>query len=393
MAAASTAIDAAAAAPKEPPDEYISIAQLRFAAVKGKDPAAAQAKLLALIKKREMGPLYSAVCEQLGTAPDAALVSSLAAANAAELAKIDETIARCDKDEGESEVREAYLARSDFYVRIGENAKAHTAIEETYTKTVAIGLRLDLLLCKLRVGFFFDDLKLVKATVDRAKALLETGGDWERRNRLKVYEAVFLMSIRDLKKSSALFLDSIATFTATELISYNTFILYAVSTSLVALPRSEIKPKIIDAPEILQVIQEIPHLAGLVNGLYGCSYRLLFVSLVEVIETLKADRYFAQHARHYWRETRVLAYTQFLESYRSVSLQSMAASFGVSAAFLDSELAAFISAGRLSCSIDKVGGIVSSTRPDTKNAQYQAVIKSGDLLLNRVQRLSRVVNL
>jgi len=120
---------------------------------------------------------------------------------------------------------------------------------------------------------------------------------------------------------------------------------------------------------------------------------MLFASLVEVIDMLLADRYFAAHARYYWREVRVLAYTQFLESYRAVSLQSMAASFGVSSAFLDAELAAFISGGRLSCSIDKVAGIVSSTRPDTKNAQYQATIKQGDLLLNRVQRLSRVVNM
>ena len=58
---------------------------------------------------------------------------------------------------------------------------------------------------------------------------------------------------------------------------------------------------------------------------------------------------------------------------------------------IDVELSGFISAGRLSCSIDKVSGIVSSTRPDTKNAQYQATIKQGDLLLNRVQKLSRVI--
>jgi 26S proteasome regulatory subunit N7 len=35
------------------------------------------------------------------------------------------------------------------------------------------------------------------------------------------------------------------------------------------------------------------------------------------------------------RELRVLVYTQFLESYRSVRLASMAASFGVSIDFLD----------------------------------------------------------
>ena len=89
----------------------------------------------------------------------------------------------------------------------------------------------------------------------------------------------------------------------------------------------------------------------------------------------------------------MLAYSQFLESYMSVSLSSMAQTFGTSPNFLDQDLSQFISMGRLSCSIDKVNGIVSSTRPDTKNAQYQATIKQGDLLLNRVQKLSRVTNI
>ena len=90
---------------------------------------------------------------------------------------------------------------------------------------------------------------------------------------------------------------------------------------------------------------------------------------------------------------RILAYSQLLESYKSVQLESMARAFGVSIEFLDKELSRFIASGRLHCKIDKVGGIVETTRPDNKNAQYQAVIKQGDLLLNRVQNLSRVINL
>jgi len=39
-----------------------------------------------------------------------------------------------------------------------------------------------------------------------------------------------------------------------------------------------------------------------------------------------------------------------------------------------------------------VGGILETMRPDSKNAQYQALIKQGDLLLNRVQKLSRVID-
>jgi len=384
------AADSATADASEPKNEYMQIAALRFAASQGK--AAAKSKLLELIKKREMAPLYTLVCEQLGWTTDEALLSSMRAANAAELAKLDARLAECQEQEGETEVREALLAKSDFKVRIGEKEAAITAIEETFGKTVAMGLRLDLLLTKLRVGLFFDDLKLVKTTVERAKGLLELGGDWERRNRLKVYEALFLIRIRDFTKASTLLLDAIATFTATELVPYNEFIMYTVVASLVALPRSDLKPKVIDAPEILQVIGEIPHISELINGLYSCQYRTLMRALVDIIEVIKTDRYFSQHARYYWREVRVLAYSQFLESYRSVSLTSMAQTFGVSAEYLDNDLSQFISASRLSCSIDKVNGIVSSTRPDTKNAQYQATIKQGDSLLNRVQKLSRVIN-
>ena len=37
--------------------------------------------------------------------------------------------------------------------------------------------------------------------------------------------------------------------------------------------------QVIDAPEILQVLGEIPHLANLLNGLYECRYRTLMEAL------------------------------------------------------------------------------------------------------------------
>jgi len=61
--------------------------------------------------------------------------------------------------------------------------------------------------------------------------------------------------------------------------------------------------------------------------------------------------------------------------------------------FLFRELSRYIAAGRLHCKVDKVGGIVETNRPDSKNWQYQATIKQGDILLNRVQKLSRVINI
>ena len=41
---------------------------------------------------------------------------------------------------------------------------------------------------------------------------------------------------------------------------------------------------------------------------------------------------------------------------------------------------------------DKFGGVVETNRPDLKNAQYRDMIQQGDLLLNRIQKLARVVD-
>ena len=43
--------------------------------------------------------------------------------------------------------------------------------------------------------------------------------------------------------------------------------------------------------------------------------------------------------------------------------------------------------------MDKMAGIVESNRPDAKNALYRTIIKQGDLVLNRVQKLSKVIDL
>ena len=65
-----------------------------------------------------------------------------------------------------------------------------------------------------RSDIAFGDWHAAKQQIDKAKKLCDEGGDWERKNRLKVYEALFLMVTRDFKKAGELFLDSTATFGA-----------------------------------------------------------------------------------------------------------------------------------------------------------------------------------
>jgi len=105
------------------------------------------------------------------------------------------------------------------------------------------------------------------------------------------------------------------------------------------------------------------------------------------------DRYLQPHAEHNLHELYVLGYKQFLYSYKSVRLDSLVASFGVGVNFLDLQLSRFIAAGRLTAKIDKFGGVVETNRPDMKNSQYRDMIQKGDLLLNRIQKLTRVVDM
>ena len=115
--------------------------------------------------------------------------------------------------------------------------------------------------------------------------------------------------------------------------------------------------------------------------------------MVDVQAILLSDRFFQPHTGYLMRELHVLGYKQFLDSYKSVTLDRMAKSFGVTPYFLDLQLSRFIAAGRLTAKIDKVEGVVETNRPDLKNAQYRDMIMKGDLLLNRVQKLARVMDL
>lgn len=52
-------------------------------------------------------------------------------------------------------------------------------------------------------------------------------------------------------------------------------------------------------------------------------------------EQIKLDRYLYPHFRYYMREVRTVVYSQFLESYKSVTIEAMAKAFGVTVEFID----------------------------------------------------------
>lgn len=75
---------------------------------------------------------------------------------------------------------------------------------------------------------------------------------------------------RDVKEAASLLIDCIATFSCNEICSYQSFIVYAVMTNLLHLPRPQLKEKILDGPEILSVAKDIPEVVRLVYVLLYC---------------------------------------------------------------------------------------------------------------------------
>lgn len=233
----------------------------------GKSQAESKDRILATVKEKSATPIYRMLCERAEMMADASLVSKMEESVAAELKKLEDELANATENEGESEIRAALYQRARVYMRTGDKDKALAAFDETFKKTVPIGQKLDVVFCKLRIGLFGLDHSLLKENFTRAKDLLDQGGDWERRNRLKVYEAAHLMSIRQFSQAATLLLDSIATFTATEICSYERFIFYVVLTAQLSLDRPTIKQKVIDAPEVLAVIGSMPHVESFLNSL------------------------------------------------------------------------------------------------------------------------------
>lgn len=271
--------------------------------------------------------------------------------------------------------------------------KALASYEAVFEKTGILGTKIDLVLAIIRIGIFFGDRLGVKKNVDRAKSLVESGGDWDRRNRLKAYQGLHLLTTRSYTLAAPLLLDSLSTFTSYELCSYSSLVVYSVLAGSVSLKRVDFKTKVVDAPEIRAILgdgeeklsalsgaaaagpgagdeemkdassatpkqastavnltalgsstapqeAEAPvdftPLAGLKRSLYDGNYQSFFLALAAVEENfLSQDRYLYEHKGWFVREMRLRGYQQLLQSYRVVGLGSMAHDFGVSVDFLD----------------------------------------------------------
>mmetsp|Transcript_16258 Transcript_16258/g.33134 ORF Transcript_16258/g.33134 Transcript_16258/m.33134 type:complete len:388 (+) Transcript_16258:197-1360(+) len=304
---------------------------------------------------------------------------------------LKDELKKAEESSGETEILDAYFGLSNFYSRTGSLALSLSTLDSILSlPKLSTSKKIHALLGKARVLMFFDrsPTDVVAACDDAA----EKGGDWDKRNRLKVYKALDAVSRRDFKKAAELLAGCVKTFSADELVDFKEFCTYTVLLSVLHMPRPSLKKDVIDGPEILAVVPSGSPVRLVAERLYDCDYSGYFRAVAGLEPSLRESRYMSSHASYLVRELVVLGYAQFLQSYKSCTLAAMAETFAVPQPYLDAHLSRFIAAGRLQCKIDKVGGVVETVRADGRNAQYKKLVEEGDKVLNKLQRLSRVVD-
>ena len=271
--------------------------------------------------------------------------------------------------------------------------QAITQFKETISNTKSFNTKIDALFEICHIGLMTKDLDLLKEYLEKIKESLKEGGDWEKKNRLKVYDGLYLLFNRNFKEAGKNFLEALMTFTSYELFDFKTFVFYTAVINIISVDRKTLKEKVIDNSDVLSCINDIPHLQKFLNTFYDGEYEQFFKELYFIIQVLKKDFYLSKHYNYYINEIRVKVYSQFLQSYKTVTMDNMAKVFGVSTNFIDRELSNFISQGRINAKIDKVSGIIECNHNEENVDLYQATIRDSDILISKIHKLSKLLEI
>ena len=103
-----------------------------------------------------------------------------------ELKKLDEKIKDAEENLGDIELRDAILEKAQFFENLKEFEPAIENYQRALSKTIGVGKKMDIVFSVMKIVLNIKDIDKLKAKIDECKKLLEEGGDWERRNRLKV---------------------------------------------------------------------------------------------------------------------------------------------------------------------------------------------------------------
>jgi len=350
-------------------------------------------KLLELIKEHNMKYMYETAWQQCDWKTDEDLIAQMDKVITKEGKESTIALENAQENAGEVEVQKikTRIARFATLTAAPEDAaKKWNEVSGEKKKRASTNQRINISYSILKIYLAYNKMDLFREELNKVKDLVEAGGDWTALNILRVFEGLAEMRECKFEKAADLFIGSIATYTATDLMSYERFLQYAILCACLAKDRKTLKEKIVESSDVKEV--NIPLMKDFVTCLVKCEYKNYFTLLINVMEFMKQDLLLHEHVYTYFRAMRLRGYMQYFVVYKTSTLAQLANEFGVSLEFVDRDIADFIYNGKLQGKIDKVEGVVSSERGDPVNDEYHKIIKLGDNLLNKISKLSHLIS-
>lgn len=233
-------------------------------------------------------------CKELGLSASTSVLSeddlkAVEAEHKTKMEELEKEVETAAENAGDMEVLEARLAIARYAAQCLDPTAALAAYQQVMDlPKLSTGKKMDVWMESARIAFFYN-LKGPKTSpeyfIEQAEKLSEKGGgDWDRRNRLKVYRSLAKLWHRDIATAAPLLLEGMATFSCNELCSYADFLIYAMLANLLHLERPAVHEKILEGPEILAVQHDIPVVVSQTTSNRHCTR-----------ETMSMDELFLTH--------------------------------------------------------------------------------------------------
>ena len=86
-----------------------------------------------------------------------------------QLKQLEIRIEDAEKNLGDTEIREANLAKAEYLSLIGDKELSLSQFRKTYEKTATLGQKLDMIFHQIRIGFFYIDYDIINRNLEKAK--------------------------------------------------------------------------------------------------------------------------------------------------------------------------------------------------------------------------------
>jgi 26S proteasome regulatory subunit N7 len=193
-----------------------------------------------------------------------------------QIKEIDENIAKEEQNVETFDITKFNFEKGKIYKNAKNKDQALSEFKTVISKTQSYNLKMDSVFEILHIGIIYKDLPLIAEYIETCRKFLTEGGDWEKKNKLKVYEGLYFVLTKKFKDAGKLFLEALMTFTNTELFEYKYFVFYTVIANIITVDRVTLKNRVIDNSDVVANIREIPHLQHFLDSFYNGNYKVFF---------------------------------------------------------------------------------------------------------------------